>query len=500
VSARDSIRVGVVSGCVPIADPTYRGQAYAASDSEGPNGGTVTTIETPGTDVERLRALVNGAVVAPGDEGWDSAREAYNLALDQRPAAVVFPLDEDDVVKTIRYAREHGLAVAAQRSGHGAGALGPLEDAVLVKTDAMQGVEIDAAGRRARVRAGAKWETVVPRASELGLAALHGSTPDVGVVGYSLGGGMGWYARKLGLAANSVTAIEIVTADGRLRRVDHEHEHELFWALRGGGGNFGVVTALEFDLYPISELYAGVLFFPWERSAEVLHAWHEWVPGVPDEITSVGRILQFPLLPEIPEPLRGRSFVVVEAAFLGIEADGAELLRPLRGLGPELDTFALLPPVGLSELHMDPPDPLPYASGHQLVGDLPASAIDHLVAAAGPGSGSSLISVELRHTGGELARSEPHHGALSSLPGSFAMFAVGITADEESTAAVLAQVERVTEALDAYDVGRYTNFTEEPVETGALYPEEILRRLQAVKSHYDPDGLFLANHVIAGSR
>ena len=340
---------------------------------------------------------------------------------------------------------------------------------------------------------------VVPQASEIGLAALHGSSPDIGIVGYSVSGGMGWYARKHGLATNSVTAIELVTADGRLRRVDHEHESELFWALRGGGGNFGFVTALEFELYPISHVYAGALFFPWERSSEVLHAWRKWLPTTPDEITSVGRILQFPPFPEIPEPLRGNSFAVVEAAYLGDEADGAELLRPLRELGPAMDTFAVVPPVGLAELHMDPPDPLPYASGHQLLGALPARAVDRLVAAAGPDSGSPLISVEVRHTGGALARSESHHGALSTLRGSFAMFAVGLAVDAASTAAVEAQIALVTAALADDDVGRYWNFTEEQVGVEAFFPAETCRRLRAVKDQYDPEDLFQGNHSISAA-
>ena len=217
-----------------------------------------------------------------------------------------------------------------------------------------------------------KWEDVLPRASELGLAALHGSTPDVSVVGYTLGGGVGWYARSHGLSANNVVAIELVTADGELRRVDHEHDPELFWALRGGGGNFGVVTAIEIRLFPIAEVYAGVLFFPWERTSEVLHAWKAWLPSVPDELTSVGRVLQFPPIEEVPAPFRGRSFVLVEAVFSGSEADGAELLRPLRELGPELDTFAMVPPAAIAELHMDPPNPIPYLGEHQLLDELPS--------------------------------------------------------------------------------------------------------------------------------
>ena len=436
-------------------------------------------------------------LIAPGELGYDEAREAFNLSLDQRPAAVALPADADEVATVVRRARERGLRVAPQRTGHAATPMGSLEDTVLLKTDAMQGVEIDAEARRARVRAGAKWEDIVPQLSELGLAALHGSAPDIGIVGYSLGGGMGWYSRKLGLQANSVTAIELVTADGRLRRVDEQHGCELFWALRGGGGNFGVVTAIEFELYEISEVYAGVLFFPSERSSEVLHAWREWLPGVPEELTSVGRIMQFPPLPEMPEHLRGRSFAMVEAFYLGSEEDGAELLRPLRELGPELDTLAMLPPVALAEIHMDPPEPVPYVGGHQLLSELPAEAVDSFVAAAGPESGSTLLSAEIRHTGGALGRTAPHHGAMASMPGSFATFSVAMAMDEAGAAAGHADLARVADALAPYDAGRsYSNFTEAQADAASFFPPETVRRLEAVKSQYDPEDVFRANHPI----
>ena len=449
---------------------------------------------------DRLRDRVRGAVVTPNDDDWDTARLAFNLVIDQQPTLVVLPVDERDVIEIVVFAREHGLRVAPQRAGHNAAPLGSLEDTILLRTDAMLGVEIDVEARRARVEAGAKWEHVVPRASELGLAALHGSTPDVSVVGYSLGGGLGWYARKLGLAANSVTAIEVVTADGRLVRTDAEHEPALFWALRGGGGSFGVVTAIEFTLYPLTEVYAGILFFPFERSAEVLHAWHAWTASVPDEMTSVGRILQFPPLPEVPEPMRGKSFVLVEGIFLGSEADGAALMEPLRALGPVLDTFATVPPVGLSELHMDPPMPVPYVTGHQLLGPLPEHAIDDFVAAVGPHSGSRLVSVELRHTGGELARDRAHHGALSTLPGDFVLFAVGMALDGSMAELMEAQIDRLGAAMAPYDVGRYANFTEVRSSPRDFFPEATVARLQAVKATYDRTGVIRANHPVRAAR
>lgn len=444
----------------------------------------------------RLGARIKGAVIAAGDERWDEARLAYNLLVDQRPALVAQPLDEQDVAAIVRYAAANDLQVAAQRTGHNAAPLGSLDDVILVRTDAMQGVEIDAAARSARVRAGAKWANVVPRASELGLAALHGSTPDVSVVGYSLGGGVGWYGRKWGLSTNSVTAIELVTADGNLVRADHEHHPDLFWALRGGGGNFGVVTALEFRLYPVSQVYAGALFFPAARAADVLHAWREWTAAVPDEMTSVARVLAFPPLPIVPEPLRGNAFAIVEPFFLGSEADGVELTRALRELGPVMDTVAMVPPVGLSEIHMDPPDPLPYLAAHRLLEELPAKAVDDLVAVASPRPGSAIFGFEIRHTGGELGRSRPHHGALDALPGSYMVFGGGVVADEATASALEEELALMTAAVEPYEAGLYWNFAEEATDPAHFFSAETYRRLRAVKAQHDPDALFRANHAI----
>jgi FAD/FMN-containing dehydrogenase len=450
------------------------------------------------TMIEAAPSLrTKGAVVRPGDAQWDAARQAWNLAVDQQPVAVAFPADEADVAAIVRYARAAGLRIAPQRTGHNAAPLASLDETIILRTDNLRGVEIDAANRRARVRAAAKWEDVVPAASELGLAALHGSTGDVSVVGYSLGGGLGWYARKHGLAANRVTAVELVTADGDLVRADADHEPELFWALRGGGGNFGVVTALEFDLIEQAEDYAGVLFFPWERADEVLHAWREWLPTTPEEITSVGRIMQFPPFPEVPEPLRGNAFALVEAVYLGSERDGRELLEPLRALGPALDTFAMVPPAGIAELHMDPPHPVPGVTGSKLLGELPAAAIDELLQVAGPESGSTLLSVELRQLGGALARSAPEHGAIDTLAGKYAYFGAGIAAAPPMAAANTAQLERVAGALAPYGAGReYSNFTESSGGADRFFAEETLARLRAVRAEVDPDRVFQANHEV----
>jgi hypothetical protein len=447
-----------------------------------------------------LSEVITGTVVAPGDRGWDAARGTFNVLDDQQPVAIVFPADERDVVAAVRYARERGLRIAPQATGHNAGPLGSLDETIIVHVSRLTDVTIDAEARRVRVGAGTKWERVTPRLSELGLAALHGSSPDVGIAGYSLGGGMGWLSRKYGLQSNSVTAIELVTADGRLVRTDPEHEPDLFWALRGGGGNFGVVTAIEFAVYPIAELYAGVMFFPFERSAEVLHAWAELLPALPDDMMTWTAMLHFPDAPEVPEPVRGGSFTIVFATYDGSEADGRELLAPIRDLGPLMDTFAMVPPIALGDLAMDPPDPLPYKTTHHLLGELGPDAVDRLLAAAGPGSGSSLVMVQLRHMGGAMARVSPGAGARATLAGEVSLLGLGVIDGDEAAAAVESSLEALHGALDPYRVGDYPNFVEEPADASAFFDAGTWARLREVKALYDAEDLFKGNHHIPPAR
>jgi hypothetical protein len=447
--------------------------------------------------IEALRARIAGKFVVPGDPAWDEARRAWNLAVDQRPAAVALPESAEDVVEIVRFARRHGLRVAAQGTGHNAGALG-IDDDILVKTERMRKVSVDATTRTARVDAGVLWAEVTDAAAPYGLAGLAGSSPDVGVVGYSLGGGVGWLARRFGLAANSVTAVELVTADGRLRRVDAENEPDLFWALRGGGGSFGVVTALELRLHPVSEVYAGTLFFPLERGGQVLNTWRQWVETVPDEVTSLGRFLQFPPIPEMPEPVRGKSFVVVEATFLMDWYAASTILQPLRELNPVMDTFRTMPAADLEQLHMDPDHPVPGYGDGMLLRELDAEAIDAMVTIAGVNARSPLLSVEIRHLGGALADARPEHGALAKLDAKFGMFAVGMTPTPESRTAVALHVDAVKRALAPWDPGRtYLNFTETRSPGSALWGAEAYKRLRRVKAKWDPEDVVRSNHPVA---
>jgi hypothetical protein len=233
----------------------------------------------------------------------------------------------------------------------------------------------------------------------------------------------------------------------------------------------------------------------------VLHAWRELVPSLPDEMTTVGRILQVPPLPEIPEPFRGRQLAVVEAIYLGDEADGAELLRPLTDLGPEISTLATIPAAGLQMLHMDPPEPAPGASDYAMLDDLTAEAVDRLVELAGPGSNSPLVSVELRQLGGAIAEPRPEHGARGTFPGRFLLFGVGIVVQPELKPVIEEHAGRIVAALSEHrSASGYMNFAESPVDAAEHFDAAAYGRLRAIKAAYDPGDLFRSNHPIPPGR
>jgi FAD/FMN-containing dehydrogenase len=448
--------------------------------------------------IQDLRARASCPLVLPGDPAYDAARTGFNVAVDQRPAAVAYPRGEEDVAALVDLARDAGLRVAVQGGAHNPRPQGDLRDALLVRTTRMDDVHVDPVTRRARVGAGVLWEAVVDAAVPHGLYPLHGSSPDVGVVGYSLGGGLGWLARRHGLQSNHVTAVELVTADGRLRRVDAEHDPELFWALRGGGGNFGVVTALEFELVELTHAYAGWLAWDWTHAEAVLQRWATWAADAPEAVTTSARILQLPPLPKLPEPIRGRQLVVIDGAVTGVdEAEATAALRPLRELGPELDTFATVPAPALVRLHGDPEEPLPYVSDTAMLAALPPEAVSALVAVAGPGSGSALVAAELRQLGGAAGRPAPGHGAVPCFDGGFLAFALGMAPHPAGATLAREQARDVMAALAPWAGGRaYLNFVEEEVDTWIGYDLATYARLQRIRGEVDPTGLLRANHRI----
>jgi FAD/FMN-containing dehydrogenase len=441
---------------------------------------------------------IAGRVATPSEPDWDESRAAWNLVAEQSPSAVVFVESAEDIAATIRFAARHDLRVAGQGTGHGAVAMGPLDDTILVKTERMRGIEIDPDAQTARVEAGVLVLELSEAAQRHGLSSMPGSAPDVGVTGYTLGGGLSWLGRRYGFACNRVSALELVTADGETRTVDAESDPDLFWALRGGGGSYAIVTALHLELLPIAELYAGALLFPAEVGAEAVRAYRDWAADVCDDVTSIVRFIRPPDLPDVPEPLRNRGLLTIDAACIGSEADGEAATAPLREIGePIMDTFGQIPAEGLCRIHMDPEQPVPGLGHHQVIDELPDEAVDAFADLAHP-DGSPLLLAELRQLGGALARTDADGGALSALNADFVMLGVGLPMTPELGEAIGSHLDRLHEAMQPWAAdGGYFNFAERPCDADAILPPDVCARLAEVKRRYDPDGVFQANHELA---
>ena len=361
----------------------------------------------------------------------------------------------------------------------------------------MTHVDIDPVRQVASVGGGALWLPVVEAAAAQGFAVLHGSSPDVGVAGYSLGGGIFMYSRKLGMQTNAITGVELVTADGSIRWASATENSELFWALRGGGGNFGIVTTLEFAMFPFQTAYAGMLV--WDRTAteQVLRRWVEWTADAPDEVSTSFRVLNLPPLPDLPEAFRGRQLVVIDGAVLATDERSGQILAALRDLEPEIDTFGRVPVQALARLHMDPEGPTPAVSNTALLTGMPEQAIRAFVRHAGPGTSSTLLVHELRQLGGALGRSDPAAGAMPMISGQFLAVGVGIAATPEMGAAGQRDADAFIGAMASFGSGRqYLNFVEHPTDPSVGYDPVTWGRLVTLKSAFDPDAVIVANHPV----
>ncbi len=443
---------------------------------------------------------IAGRIATPTDADWDQTRLACNLAADQRPEAVAFVESAEDIAKTVRFAAENGLRVAGQGTGHGAfGLASSLEGTILLKTERMRGIEVDPEAQTARVEAGVLVAELSSAAQAHGLSSMPGSSPDVGVTGYTLGGGLSWLGRRYGFACNRVRAIELVTADGEPRTVDAENEPDLFWALRGGGGGYAIVVALHLNLVPISEIYAGALVFPAELGVEAVRAYRDWAAGVSDDVTSVVRFVTPPPIPDVPEPIRGRPLLTIDGACIGSQAEGEAIVAPLRELGETImDTWGQIPAEGLCRIHMDPENPVPGLGEGMTVRELPDEAIDAFASVAGPGSGSPMLLSELRHLGGALGRPDPDGGALTHLETGFVMYSVGMPMTPELGEAIPQHLTKIEQTMQPWaGEGSYYNFTERPCDADAILPAEVCARLADVKRRYDPDGTIVANHSVS---
>jgi FAD/FMN-containing dehydrogenase len=421
-----------------------------------------------------LDGTFGGAVHLPGDVEYDVQRRPLIPTMDPRPLVVAEAAGRADVQAAVVAARRYGLPLAVQATGHGTRV--PSDGGVLLKTSGMTSVLVDPQRRVAKVGPGTKWGAVIDAAAPFGLAPLAGSSRDVGVTGYTLGGGIGWLARKYGFAADSVLRAEVVTADGRLLTASADEHPDLFWALRGGGGNFGIVTSLEFRLYPVSQVHAGITYFGIERAAEALAYYREWVGQIPNELSTAVVLTRPPDSPEVAEPLRGGRALAIKALYAG-EADLAEhLLRPLFDVaGPTLAgglrtmNFAESAMGGTAARYLD------------LVDELPDDLIDGLTRLADT-EDKPAPTVEIRHWGGAMAHPGPGAGPVGHRAAPYSLI---IDQDVPELADLLRTSGRT-----------FLNFLGDPSRTESAYAVEDYRRLREVKRAYDPDNFFHLNHNI----
>ncbi|MGX1774001.1 FAD-binding oxidoreductase [Nocardia brasiliensis] len=431
-----------------------------------------------------LRNAVQGRVLVPGDADFAAAAQPWNLTVAQPVAAVVEAADAADIAAVVRHARAANIPVLTQPTGHSA--TGDVGTAILVRTGRLDSVAIDATQRIARVGAGANWGQVQVAAGAHGLTGLAGSNPVVGVTGYTLGGGLSWFSRKYGWASDAVRAFEIVTAEGTQARVTAADDPALFWALRGGGGDFAVVTGLEFDLFPAPGLYGGRTMWPGTRTAEVFDLFQTLTAGAPDELSVWFHRFQFPDAPPM---------VALDAAYLGDPEEGRALLAPLDAIGGAVvDKRGALPVARLGEITTEPTDPSPSLSHGELLTDLGDAVVKTLL----DQPVAPLVNIQVRHLGGALAAARPDRGARGSVAEPYLLYLLGLGLPHLADA-VRAKRSEIVEAIGGHLGGPkpYT-FLGSAESAAAAFDEGTLARLREIKQARDPHSVIRANYPVLG--
>jgi hypothetical protein len=440
----------------------------------------------------------SGAVYFPADPRYESACAPWNSAVAQRPVAVAVPRTVEEVCAVVRAAVASGLRVAPQSTGHAAAALAvdALDGTLLLRLHELTGVRVDLVARSARIVGGTLWADVLAETAPFGLTALHGSAGDVSAVGFLLGGGLSFYGRAHGLGASTVRAVEIVTAEGQVLRASATEHADLFWAVRGGGGSFGVVVAVEIDLLPMADVVAGMLLWDMAAAPSVVAGWADWTATLPEAVTTSLRLMRFAPLPELPDFLRGRELVIIDGAVLGDDDTAARLLAPLRALEPEIDTFARVPCAAVLQMHMDPPGPTPTVTDHALLSSLPAESVQSLLAMAGPGVSTPLMIAELRHLGGALAREID--AALPAVAAEYLLFCLAVADTPESAAAGVSAASALVAAMSPYATGGvFPNFDDSPSDGARATTPQAWSRLREIRAAHDPMGVWVAAHAVS---
>jgi FAD/FMN-containing dehydrogenase len=435
------------------------------------------------------------STIRPGDAGYDDERTGFQAAVEHQPDVIYAADSAADIRAAVEFAAANHLPVAVKATGHGQSV--PASGGVLISTRRMTGVHVDKDTRTTSFEAGTRWDQVIDECAPHGLAPLSGSAPHVGAVGYTLGGGLGLLSRRYGYAADSVRSIDVVTPDGAMRTVTADTEPDLFWALRGGRDNFGVVTKLEVELVPVAQLYGGGLSFPGEHAQSIVDTYLSWTGGVPELMASSLALARFPDLPAIPDPIRGRHVAQVRVAYTGEPAEGDELLAPLRAAAPRLlETVRNMPYAQSGSVHNDPIEPVATYSTNVLLSTVDSGV---LLEHTRPDAAVPFI-VEIRHLGGALARPPALPSAIGHRDAMYLLSLVTPLDGSIDIDTVESAHQRVHDGQRPWVIGRALNFLSGQAATvdrvRDAYEPEDYRRLQRLKARYDPDNMFRFNHNI----
>jgi FAD/FMN-containing dehydrogenase len=453
--------------------------------------------------VQELRGTLRGDLLLPGDDGYTEAKGLWNGAHDgKEPALIARCTGTADVIAALGFARAHDLPVAVRGGGHSIPGYSTTDGGVVIDLGGMRNVRVDPAARRAYVGGGAVWGDVDHESQQFGLATTGGLVSTTGVAGFTLGGGIGWLMRQYGLACDNLVGADVVTADGRLLHVSEEENADLLWGLRGGGGNFGIVTSFELAVHPVGpEVYAGPLFLPGDAAGDLLRFYRDWAPDQPDAITTAVSLATAPPLPVIPEEWHGKKVAILIAVCAGPVEDGEALVRELRTVAePVADLIHPMPYTFIQGL-LDPLWPKginAYFKAANLA-RLSDETIDSLVQLHQDTPGPQC-EIHVHQMGGAVARVGQLDTAFPERTMPFVLNAVTGTTDPALLGAHTEWSRAVIASAQADETGRaYVNFLGDTDEAESAYGEETYRRLVALKDEYDPTNVFRLNQNIAPS-
>jgi len=449
------------------------------------------------TSIHDLESRLVGELLRPGDETYDDVRQVQIRTFDARPAIIVRAAYPGDVVEAVRFARAHHWPLAVRSGGHSLGGFSAVDGTITIDLSLMKKVTVDPQRGTARVQAGANSGDIAGPAEAYGFALSTGDTSSVGVGGLTTGGGIGWMARKYGLAIDNLRAVEMVTAEGRLIRASATQHADLFWAVRGGGGNFGIITEFEFQLAPAGSIYGGAIVLPATR--EVIRGYLDYTPVAPEGLTTIAFMMAAPPAPFIPEELVGQLVVLVGVCFVGDPEEGERALAPLRALAePLAEAVGAMPYPAMFALTEEASKPHRVSLRSMFSDELPDDAIDAMISSA-TNATSPMSMVQLRGLGGALAKVPADATAFAHRERKYLVAVIGLWVDEtDDGVAHRRWTQELWEELKQYADGVYVNFLEQEGDARIreAYPAGTYDRLVDVKRRYDPENVFRFNQNI----